>query len=140
MVKSMAKDYNLFVPEAKGGHASVGETVINRRQFLRYGFNTAAGVLTASLGVLGFAAILLPPGGGSAGDLSVKFWAKGREDTAWYGAKHLQSMTKDDFVAEAANSNTGTAGVIKSIAFGVPNSLIFSLYHCVDLGLPFAAF
>ena len=105
MVKSMAKDYNLFVPEAKEGLASVGETVINRRQFLRYGFNTAAGVLTASLGVLGFAAILLPPGGGSAGDLSVKFWAKGREDTAWYGAKHLQSMTKDDFVAEAANSN-----------------------------------
>ena len=62
VVKSMAKDYNLFVPEAKEGLASVGETVINRRQFLRYGFNTAAGVLTASLGVLGFAAILLPPG------------------------------------------------------------------------------
>ena len=119
MVKSMAKDYNLFVPEAKEGLASVGETVINRRQFLRYGFNTAAGVLTASLGVLGFAAILLPPGGGSAGDLSVKFWAKGREDTAWYGAKHLQSMTKDDFVAEAANSNTGTAGAA-GVWNGVP--------------------
>ena len=55
----MAKDYNLFVPETKEGLANVGETVINRRQFLRYGFNTAAGVLTASLGVLGFAAILL---------------------------------------------------------------------------------
>ena len=110
MVKHMAKDYNLFVPESKDGVVNAGETVINRRQFLRYGFNTVTGVLAASLGVLGFAAILLPPGGSSAGDLSVKFWAKGREDTAWYGAKHLQSMTKADFVAEAANSNTGTSG------------------------------
>ena len=119
MVKHMAKDYNLFVPEAKEGAANAGETVINRRQFLRYGFNTATGVLAASLGVLGFAAILLPPGGGSAGDLSVKFWAKGREDTAWYGPKHLQSMTKADFVAEAANSNTGTAGAA-GVWNGVP--------------------
>ena len=119
MVKPMAKDYNLFVPESKEGSASAGETVINRRQFLRYGFNTATGVLAASLGVLGFAAILLPPGGGSAGDLSVKFWAKGREDTAWYGPKHLQSMTKADFVAEAANSNTGTAGAA-GVWNGVP--------------------
>ena len=53
MVKHMAKDYNLFVPEAKEGAANAGETVINRRQFLRYGFNTATGVLAASLGVLG---------------------------------------------------------------------------------------
>ena len=64
----------------------VGTTSINRRQFLRYGFNTAAGVLTASLGMLGFAAILLPPGGSGGGDLAVQFWAKGREDEAWYGA------------------------------------------------------
>ena len=73
-------------------------------QFLRYGFNTAAGVLTASLGVLGFAAILLPPGGSGGGDLAVKFWAKGREDSAWYGAQHLQTMTKSSFVDEAAAS------------------------------------
>ena len=55
----MAKDYNLFVPESKDSSAGLGETVLNRRQFLRYGFNTTAGVLAASLGVLGFAAILL---------------------------------------------------------------------------------
>lgn len=119
MVKHMAKDYNLFVPESKEGRINVGDTVINRRQFLRYGFNTATGVLAASLGVLGFASILLPPGGGNAGDLSVKFWAKGREDTAWYGSKHLQSMTKADFVAEAANSNTGTSGA-SGVWNGVP--------------------
>ena len=80
MVREMAKDYNLFVPESKEVLANAGETVINRRQFLRYGFNAATGVLAASLGVLGFAAILLPPGGGSAGDLSVKFWASGAHE------------------------------------------------------------
>ena len=52
MVKHMAKDYNLFVPESKDGVVNAGETVINRRQFLRYGFNTVTGVLAASLGVL----------------------------------------------------------------------------------------
>ena len=87
----MAKDYDLVIPESKAGELKGAVNVINRRQFLRYGFNTATGVLAASLGVLGFASILLPPGGGTAGDLSVKFWAKGREDTAWYGSKHLQT-------------------------------------------------
>ena len=108
MVIPMAKDYDLVFQDSNTGALKNAGNVINRRQFLRYGFNTAAGVLTASLGVLGFASILLPPGGGTAGDLSVKFWAKGREDTAWYGAKHLQTMTKADFVAEAAKTNTGT--------------------------------
>jgi Rieske Fe-S protein len=75
--------------------------------------------LAASLGVLGFASILLPPGGTNAGDLGVVFWAKGREDEAWYGAKHLQMMTKTDFVEEAAKSNTGTAGAA-GIWNGVP--------------------
>ena len=47
------------------------------------------------------------------------YWAKGREDEAWYGAKHLQLMTKTDFVEEAAKSNTGTAGAA-GIWNGVP--------------------
>lgn len=119
MVISMAKDYDLVIPESKTGALEVAGNVINRRQFLRYGFNTATGVLAASLGVLGFASILLPPGGGTAGDLSVKFWAKGREDTAWYGAKHLQTMTKADFVAEAAKTNTVTSGA-SGVWNGVP--------------------
>ena len=29
--------------------------------------------------------------------MAVQFWAKGREDEAWYGAKHLQPMTKSDY-------------------------------------------
>jgi len=92
---------------------------VNRRQFLRYGFNTATGVLAASLGVLGFASILLPPGGTNEGELGVKFWAKGREDSAWYGAKHEQMMMRQDFVDEAAKSNTETSGAA-GIWNGVP--------------------
>ena len=77
----MAREYELKPAPSDAAEAlETGATTINRRQFMRYGFNTAAGVLTASLGMLGFAAILLPPGGGSGGDLAVQFWAKGRED------------------------------------------------------------
>jgi len=116
----MARDYNLKPASVEGGKAvEAGASYINRRQFLRYGFNTATGVMAASLGVLGFASILLPPGGTTAGELGVVYWAKGREDEAWYGAKHEQLMTKTDFVEEAAKSNTGTAGAA-GIWNGVP--------------------
>ena len=116
----MAREYELKPAPSDGDDAiGLSTTSINRRQFLRYGFNTAAGVLTASLGMLGFAAILLPPGGGGGGDMAVQFWAKGREDEAWYGAKHLQPMTKADFEAEAASSSTGTAGAA-GVWNGVP--------------------
>ena len=115
----MAREYDLKpAPSDAASVAEASGSFINRRQFLRYGFNTATGVFAASLGVLGFAAILLPPGGSTGGDLGVVFWAKGREDEAWYGAKHLQLMTKTDFVEEAAKSNTGTAG-----ASGIWNGL-----------------
>ena len=75
-------------PSLDDGDSMFGTSkVINRRQFLKYGFNTATGVLAASLGVLGFSAILLPPGADSGGSNNgVIFWAKGREDEAWYGA------------------------------------------------------
>ena len=87
---------NQHLPQ-RGALRTSTSASINRRQFLRYGFNTATGVLAASLGVLGFASILLPPGGTNEGELGVKFWAKGREDSAWYGAKHEQVMTRQDF-------------------------------------------
>ena len=60
----MAKDYDLVFQDSNTGALENAGNVINRRQFLRYGFNTATGVLAASLGVLGFASILLPPGEG----------------------------------------------------------------------------
>ena len=125
MVILMAKSYDLKpapLNEAKA-YAGGGASLVNRRQFLRYGFNATTGVLAASVGVLGFASILLPPGAGSGGDLAVKYWAKGREDEAWYGAKHLQPMTRADFVAEAAKSNTGTSGAA-GVWNGVPELLL----------------
>jgi Rieske Fe-S protein len=106
-------------PSESGNSANaLGDMQVNRRQFMRYGFNASGGVLAASLGALGFASILLPPSGDSGGDSAVKFWAKGREDEAWYGAMHLQPMTKSSFEAEAAKSNVGMAG-----AQGVWNGL-----------------
>ena len=117
----MAREYELKVDPSTLGSGASGSSssTINRRQFLKYGFNTATGVLAASLGVLGFSAILLPPGGGTSGDLGVVFWAKGREDEAWYGDKHELPMTRTDFVNEAAKSNTGTSGAA-GIWNGVP--------------------
>ena len=108
----MAKEFNLRpAPQEDDWSPDFDSaTSMNRRQFMRYGFNTAAGILAASLGALGFATILMPGGGGSEGDSAVKYWAKGREDTAWYGAMHLQEMKKDDFVAKASNAKTGTSG------------------------------
>ena len=82
MIK-LAREYDLKPAPSLSDSDSVlgGSKVINRRQFLKYGFNTATGVLAASLGVLGFSAILLPPGADSGGsNNSVIFWAKVRED------------------------------------------------------------
>ena len=92
----MAREYDLKpAPSAGGANDASTSASINRRQFLRYGFNTATGVLAASLGVLGFASILMPPGGTTEGELGVKFWAKGREDSAWYlSLKHISQPTR----------------------------------------------
>ena len=123
----MAREYELKPAPSLGGENSAfdADKVINRRQFLKYGFNTATGVLAASLGVLGFTAIIMPPdleGGGGEG--TIKFWAKGREDEAWYGAKHEVNMTRQDFVDEAAKSSTGTAGAA-GIWNGVPVIVVY---------------
>ena len=111
-----------------------GETVMNRRQFLRYGFNAAAGVLTASLGTLGFASIPMPPSAGSEGNLSVLYWAKGREDDAWYGPKHSNSMLKSDFEAEAAKIPDWRSGSTRSLN----ESLVCVTYvpHSKNAGKP----
>ncbi len=123
----MAREYELKPAPAINVDGTQNDSgkIINRRQFLKYGFNTATGVLAASLGVLGFTAIILPPGGSESGGTNgVVFWAKGREDEAWYGAKHELQMTKADFVNEAAKSSTGTAGAA-GIWNGVPVIVVY---------------
>ena len=112
--------YNLRPAPGKEDDSGPSKDIrnLNRRQFLRYGFNTAGGVLAASLGALGFAALIMPGEGSGSGDLGVKYWAKGREDEAWYGSMHLQTMQKSHFVDEAAKSSTGMSG-----AQGVWNGL-----------------
>ncbi len=132
----MAREYDLK-PAPSGEQSSTkaaGDSLINRRQFLSYGFNTATGVLAASLGVLGFASLLLPPGGSTGGDLAAKYWAKGREDEAWYGAMHEQVMKKSDFVAEAAKSSTGTSGAA-GVWNGVPIVVTY-VHHSKNAGTP----
>ena len=99
-------------------------TSLNRRQFLTFGFNAAGGVLAVSLGALGFASILMPPSDSVGGDAAVKFWAKGREDEAWYGSLHLQAMTKSVFEAEAKNSNVGMSGA-QGVWNGLPVVVIY---------------
>ena len=113
-----------------------GDLSVNRRQFMRYGFNAASGVLAATLGALGFAAILLPPSGGGGGDSAVLYWAKGREEEAWYGPKHLQPMMKSDFVAEAAGSNVGMTGA-QGVWNGLP-VIVNYVPHAENSGTPVA--
>jgi len=132
----MAREYELKpAPSDEQSSTEVaGDSLINRRQFLSYGFNTATGVLAASLGVLGFASLLLPPGGSTGGDLAAKYWAKGREDEAWYGAMHEQVMKKSDFIAEAAKSSTGSSGAA-GVWNGVPIVVTY-VHHSKNAGTP----
>ena len=124
-------------PSEEGSASNaLGDMKINRRQFMRYGFNTAGGVLAASLGALGFASILLPPSGSTGGDSAVKFWAKGREEEAWYGAMHLQPMTKSSFETEAAKSNVGMAGA-QGVWNGLP-VIVNYVPHAENSGKPIA--
>ena len=123
---------------APGGNASgmdaLARSAMNRRQFLKYGFNAAGGVLAVAAGALGYATILMPGGGSGAGDLAVKYWAKGREDEAWYGAMHLGDMKKSDFEAEAANSSVGMAGA-QGVWNGLPVNVTY-VPHDANSGTP----
>ena len=86
--------------------------LIDRRDFLRYSFNTAAGGITlASLGSIGFASLLMGQADSGGGDTAVRFWVPtGAEDTVWYGERHLEPMSYDAFVQASISSNTGMAG------------------------------
>jgi Rieske Fe-S protein len=100
--------------------------LIDRRDFLRYSFNTAAGGITmASLGSIGFAALLMGQADAAGGDSAVRFWVPtGAEDTVWYGGSHLEPMSYDAFVQASANSNTGMAGA-QGVWSGMPVNVIY---------------
>lgn len=88
-------------------------TVLDRRQFMRYGFNTATGVLLASVGTIGFAALLMPGGGGTGGGNAIVYYVpKGQEDTLWYGGKEsgVAPVLISELEAEARSSVSGISG------------------------------
>ena len=73
-----------------------GSRMIDRRDFIRHSFNSAAGVIpAASLGSIVFASLLMGTAESDGGDAAVRFWVpSGAEDSAWYGNLHLEPMTK----------------------------------------------
>ena len=93
---------------------------------MRHSFNTAAGVITmASLGVVGFASLLMGQAESDGGDSLVKFWVPtGTEDSAWYGDRHLDVMTYQSFVDAAAQSSTGMSGA-SGVWSGLPVNVIY---------------
>tara|TARA_B100001996_G_scaffold372996_1_gene349998 strand:+ start:540 stop:1385 length:846 start_codon:yes stop_codon:yes gene_type:complete len=100
--------------------------LIDRRDFLRYSFNTAAGGITmASLGSIGFASLLMGQADATGGDSAVRYWVPtGAEDSVWYGDSHFEKMSYDAFVQAAANSNTGMAGA-QGVWSGMPVNVIY---------------
>ena len=111
-----------------GDQASDSEApkLIDRREFMRHSFNTAAGVITmASLGTVGFASLLMGQSGADGGDSTVRYWVPtGAEDSAWYGDRHLEPMSYQTFVDAAAQSSTGMAGA-SGIWSGLPIIVIY---------------
>ena len=119
---------NFRLRPLSGNEEDKGEKskLIDRRDFLRYSFNTAAGGITmASLGSIGFAALLMGQADASGGDSAVRFWVPtGAEDTVWYGDSHLEPMSYDAFVQAAANSNTGMTGA-QGVWSGMPVNVVY---------------
>ena len=108
----MSRNFRLRPLSGDDPYAKEESKLIDRREFLRYSFNTAAGGITlASLGSIGFASLLMGQADSGGGDTAVRFWVPtGAEDTVWYGDSHLEPMSYDSFVQAAATSNTGMAG------------------------------
>ena len=100
--------------------------VLDRREFMRYSFNTAAGVITmASLGSIGFASLLMGTSDSSGGDTAVRFWVPtGAEDSAWYGDRHLEPMSYSAFANASAASSTGMVGA-QGVWSGLPVNVMY---------------
>lgn len=122
----MSRNFRLRPLSGEEDQKAEKSNLIDRRDFLRYSFNTAAGGITmASLGSIGFAALLMGQAEASGGDTAVRFWVPtGAEDTVWYGDSHLQPMSYDAFVQASANSNTGMTGA-QGVWSGMPVNVVY---------------
>ena len=99
---------------------------LDRRRFMRYSFNSAAGVITmASLGSIGFASLLMGTKEGDGGSNSISYWVpNGQETTVWFGSKHLESMKKSDFEGQSQTSTTKMAGA-QGVWGGMPVTVVY---------------
>ncbi len=122
----MARRFRLRPLPGADDEVSQSNPVIDRREFMRYSFNTAAGVITmASLGSIGFASLLMGTADSSSGDTAVRFWVPtGAEDSAWYGDRHLEPMSYSAFVAAAEASPTGMSGA-QGVWSGLPVNVVY---------------
>ena len=92
---------------------------------MRHSFNAAAGLITVSLGSVGFASLLMGTSENDGGDSSVRFWVPtGAEDTVWYGTQHLEPMSYSSFVDAASQSSTGMAGA-QGVWSGLPVNVVY---------------
>ena len=85
----MARNFKLRPLErgTEGIHEKSG--TIDRREFMRMSFNTAAGLITtAALGSVGFASFLMGQSSGGSSDSSIKFYVPKGSDV-WYSNMDL---------------------------------------------------
>ena len=122
----MARRFRLRELPGEDNSPVPSNPMVDRREFMRHSFNTAAGVITTSaLGVIGFAALLMGTEESSGGDSAVRFWVPtGAEDSAWYGDRHLEPMNYSAFVEAAANSPTGMSGA-QGVWSGMPVNVVY---------------
>lgn len=106
----MARKFKLRAIESESEVFHEKGGVIDRREFMRLSFNTAAGLITtAALGSVGFASFLMGQAEGGTSDSSIKFYVPKGSDV-WYGNMDKQPMTMQAFIDESANSTTGMVG------------------------------
>ncbi len=122
----MARRFRLRAVPGAGEEVGESPKLIDRREFMRHSFNTAAGVITmASLGAVGFASLLMGQSEADGGDSALRFYVpSGAEDSVWYGDRHLEPMSYQSFVDSAASSTTGMSGA-SGVWSGLPVNVLY---------------
>lgn len=122
----MARRFRLRAVPGAGEEVGESPKLIDRREFMRHSFNTAAGVITmASLGTVGFASLLMGQSEADGGDSALRFYVpSGAEDSVWYGDRHLEPMSYQSFVDAGASSTTGMSGA-SGVWSGLPVNVLY---------------